>query len=497
MSGYTAQVMRHLVDPVGAGPLDAADAVGESGAVACGDQVRIQLSIRGRRVTAARFLAFGCPAATAAASLACERLSGATLDEGLSLSATDLDRGLGGLGAARRHGADLVADAVARAFEGWFSARLGDAGIPLRRDRIAVAMSGGVDSAVAALLLRDAGWDVVGVTMRLWHDPAAAAAERSCCSPETMRMARETSHALGIPHVAIDAADAFRQGVVDGFIEGYAKGLTPNPCVVCNGSVRFRLLAQAAALVGARGLATGHYARVVRTGGTATIAAARDAAKDQSYMLAMLPPAVVARLQFPLGDLTKTEVRERARCASLVAAEAVESQEVCFVGQGGYVPFLERNAGLADRPGDIVDADGVPVGRHHGYWRFTVGQRKGIGVAGPEPLYVLGTDAAANRVTVGPRTALASRRVELVDVVCHAPLDPGHAFELRVRYRGRPLAGRSLTPTDDASAVIELDDATDGVAPGQTAVVYQDGRVIAAGTIATSHSPHEVSCGLV
>lgn len=489
MPPYSAAVMRHLADPVGAGPMEAADAVGESGAAACGDVVRMQLRIDGRRVREARFLAFGCPAATAAASAACARLVGATLEDALRLSAADLEADLGGLSAERRHGPALVVDALAKALEAWFSTRLGRVGIPLAANRVAVAMSGGVDSAVAAMLLRDAGWDVVGVTMRLWHDPAAAAAERSCCSPETVQTARATAHALGIPHLTLDAAETFRQGVVEDFIAGYRRGVTPNPCVTCNGTVRFRLLAHAAALLGARGLATGHYARVVGgPGRRPAVARAADPDKDQSYMLATLTREMRERLVFPLGELRKAEVRALARDRGLVAAEAVESQEVCFVGAGGYVPFLERNAGLVAREGEIVDRAGTVLGTHGGYWRFTVGQRKGLGVAAPEPLYVLATDAERNRVVVGAREDLATAALRLEPAVAHDAIDPSRPFEVRVRYRGRPLRGRSAAPADDAALLVELIDPADGVAPGQTAAVYQDGRLIAAGTITQSVS---------
>ncbi|MFN8111447.1 MAG: tRNA 2-thiouridine(34) synthase MnmA [Thermoleophilia bacterium] len=487
MAPYSPQVVRHLAAPVGAGEMPHPDAVGESGAEACGDVVRIQLRVRGGRIREARFLAFGCPAATAAASAACARLAGATLDEALRVSARMLDEDLGGLDAARRHGPELVADAVARACERWFSDRLGTMGIPLHRGRIAVAMSGGVDSAVAALLLRDAGWDVVGVTMRLWHDPAALAAERACCSPETVRMARDTAHALGLPHLTIDAVQAFRAGVVDDFIAGYAAGRTPNPCVTCNGTVRFRVLSQAAALLGAHGMATGHYARVVADAARRpAVARAVDTDKDQSYMLAMLGRDTLERLHFPLGELTKPQVRGLADRAALPAADAVESQEICFVGQGGYAPFLERNAGLAERPGDIVDTAGRRLGTHPGYWRFTVGQRRGIGLAGPEPLYVVGTDPHQNRVTVGPREALHTWGLELSPAVGHDAVDPQRPFEVRVRYRGAPLRGRSMVPAADDTLLVDLEDPADGAAPGQTATIYQDGRLVAAGTIARS-----------
>ena len=472
--------MRHLAAPAGAGPMAGADAVGESGSASCGDLVRISLRIRGRRVREARFQAFGCGAATAAASAACARLDGATLADALRLGPADLDRDLGGLGPDRRHGPDIVSDAVARALEAWHTARLGDHGIPARPDRVAVAMSGGVDSAVAALLLRDAGLDVVGVTMRLWHDPAAAAAERSCCSPETVRMARAAAHALGIPHVTLDVAERFRSGVVEDFIAGYRAGRTPNPCVTCNGTVRFSVLSDAAALVGARLMATGHYARVERDDrGRALVSRARDAGKDQSYMLAMLDGRDRERLRFPLGDLTKDRVRAIARDAGLPGAEAVESQEVCFVGEGGYAPFLERS-GMAPRPGPIEDVHGRRLGTHTGHWRFTVGQRRGIGIAGAEPLYVLSTDAARNAVVVGPREMLSTAAVTLDPVRVHGALDDG-PLEVRVRYRGRALRGHAAEEGDGVR--ISLEDPADGVAPGQTAALYRDGRLVAAGTI--------------
>jgi tRNA-specific 2-thiouridylase len=471
--------------------MDSPDAVGESGSTSCGDLVRIFLRISGGRVREARFEAFGCGAAMAAAGAACARLGGASLDEAMRLSRETLDADLGGLGPARRHGVEIVEDAVARALESWHSARLGEAGIPQRAARVAVAMSGGVDSAVAAMLLRDAGYDVVGVTMRLWHDPSAAAAERSCCSPETVRLARAGAHALGIPHLTLDVAERFRAGVVEDFVAGYREGRTPNPCVTCNGRVRFSVLADAAALVGARMLATGHYARIERDpAGRPLVSRAHDAGKDQSYMLAMLDRPTRERLLFPLGDLAKERVRAIARGSGLPAADAVESQEVCFVGEGGYAPFLERSGGLTSRPGPIEDAAGRRLGTHGGYWRFTVGQRRGIGVAGADPLYVLSTDAARNAVVVGPREGLAVHTVDLEPARLHGEIGGG-PLEVRLRYRGRPLRGRAEETGDGVR--IDLEEAAGGVAPGQTAALYRDGRLVAAGTIAasqTAEAPH-------
>ncbi len=496
MPPYPVQAMRHLGAPVGAGGLAHPHAVGQAGAEDCGDVAIIEIAVADGRVIEAGFRVRGCGATTAAASVACERLAGARMDDAMRISATSLDADLGGLGPERRHGVDVVADAVTAAIENWYTPRLGtDPGRPMGTDptspmgtdptsplgtRVAVAMSGGVDSAVAALLLTDVGYDVVGVTMRLWHDPSALRDARSCCAPETVRLARETCAAIGIPHLVIDASERFRVEVVEEFVAGYREGRTPNPCITCNGEVRFRILSEAAALVNASGLATGHYARVDRTGGVPVLATAVDGTKDQSYMLARLTPDVLERLLLPLGEMMKDEVRAIAADRGLPAADAVESQDVCFVGVGGYAPFLERHAGMAPKAGDIVNADGQVVGTHDGYWRYTVGQRKGLGVASPEALYVLGTDAAANRVVVGTRDDLAARMIVVDDLVVHEITD--RTLDVRIRHHGQPLRGR-IVHRDGESAEVLFEDAAEAVAPGQTAALYDGDRLVAAGTI--------------
>jgi len=495
MPPYPAPAMRHLGSPVGAGGLAHPDATGQAGAEDCGDVAIIEITVADGHVTDAGFRVRGCGATTAAASAACERLIGASLDDAMRVSATALDADLGGLGPERRHGVDVAADAVTRALEAWYGARMGnstphpvpDTGRCLApgEDRVAVAMSGGVDSAVAAMLLVDEGYDVVGVTMRLWHDPVAARAERSCCAPETVRLARETCAAIGIPHLVIDAAERFRAEVVEDFIAGYRDGRTPNPCITCNGEVRFRILAEAAQVLGAHGLATGHYARVDRSSGTAVLATAVDGTKDQSYMLARLTGDVLDRLVLPLGDMTKDEVRALAASRGLPAADAVESQDVCFVGVGGYTPFLERQ-GVESEVGDIVDMHGSVVGTHDGHWRYTVGQRKGLGIAAPEPLYVISTDAAANRVVVGTRADLAARVIAVEDVVAHDI--PDRALDVRIRHHGQPFRGR-LVLTGDRSGKVVLEDAAEAVAPGQTAALYDGDRLVAAGRIAGASAP--------
>src|SRR3954463_15811449 len=279
--------------------------------------------------------------------------------------AVGLERPLNGLTlleAAAVPGETLAADALANALAQVFRAEPD-------RDRMAVAMSGGVDSAVA--LLR-AGRNAVGVTLRLWIDPAAPDSERACCSPEAVISARETCHSLGLPHLTLDLREEFRRAVVGPFIRGYARGETPNPCIRCNGSFRFAELLAFAERAGAARLATGHYARIVEHRGRRLLARARDPEKDQTYMLGRLDPRLLDRIWFPLGEQTKAEIRAEAADAGLRAATRTESQEACFLGGGDYRDFVARH-GVEEAAGEIVDEAGQKLGSHDGYWRFTPG----------------------------------------------------------------------------------------------------------------------------
>jgi tRNA-specific 2-thiouridylase len=334
-------------------------------------------------------------------------------------------------------------------------------------------MSGGVDSAVA--LLR-AGPEAVGVTLRLWLDPAGPSAERACCSPDAVVRAREACHALGLPHVTLDLREAFRDAVVRPFVDGYAAGLTPNPCTRCNGEFRFDRLVDFARRAGADVLWTGHYARIVERGGQRLVARATDPAKDQSYMLATVDPAILEHVGFPLGTSTKQEVRAEAAAAGLAVARRPESQEACFLAGGNYRSFRTRN-GVAPAPGAIVDQSGAVLGRHDGIWRFTPGQRRGIGVASAEPLYALRADAASNLLVVGPRTALAVRRVT-VEGALHLPVA---RVQAKLRYRSSPVA--ATVAALEGGFSLDLDEPAEAVAPGQVAVLYHDDAVVGAGVI--------------
>jgi len=375
-------------------------------------------------------------------------------------------RGLTLLEAAAVPGETLAADALANALSQVFRAEP-DPG------RVAVAMSGGVDSAVA--LLRG-GPQAVGVTLRLWIDPEAPDSERACCSPEAVIAARETCHALGLPHVTLDLREEFRRAVVAPFVRGYARGETPNPCIRCNGSFRFAELLAFAERAGALRLATGHYARIVEHRGRRLLARGHDPEKDQTYMLARLDPRLLDRIWFPLGEQTKEETRAEAGRAGLAAARRTESQEACFLGGGDYRDFLGRH-GVEQAEGEILDEQGRRLGSHDGFWRFTPGQRRGIGVAAGKPLYVLRTDSGANAVVVGPRESLA---VETISARGRLYVRVNRA-EVKWRYRS-PAVPAAVEETEHGFRLL-LDAPAYGVAAGQAAVLYEDDVVVGAGVL--------------
>jgi tRNA-uridine 2-sulfurtransferase len=393
-------------------------------------------------------------------------------DRIVDADAPGLERPLAGLTlleAAAVSGETLAVDALANALAQVF--RAGP-----HPERVAVAMSGGVDSAVA--LLR-AGPQALGVTLRLWIDPDGPDVERACCSPEAVLAARETCHALGLPHVTLDQREEFRRAVVAPFVRGYARGETPNPCIRCNGSFRFAELLAFARRAGAARLATGHYARTAEHRGRLLLARAVDEEKDQSYMLGRLDPRHLHRLWFPLGEQTKAETRAEAERAGLAAARKSESQEACFLGGGDYRDFLRRH-GLDAADGAVEDEEGRELGRHDGFWRYTAGQRRGIGVAAPEPLYALRTDARRNAVVVGPRAALACRSVRArgrlyVDA---------ERVVAKLRYRS-PAVAATVHATGGGFR-LELDEPAYAVARGQAAVLYEGDAVVGCGLVTSA-----------
>jgi tRNA-specific 2-thiouridylase len=471
----------HLTAPRGLGALADSPHCGAAGGAACGDLVRVAVRVGGDRIVQAGFDAEGCGAARAAGSAVVELVEGRPFLAAAGITPDDVAAALGGLIPPKRHAAVLAADALHRALGAAAKDSAGGLRLPPDPRRTLVAMSGGVDSAAAAQLALDAGDQVLAVTLELWSDPATDG-ERSCCSPQAVTGARALAHSMGIPHVTLDLRERFRAEVVDRFIGGYAAGVTPNPCVRCNGAVRFDAMLELAQTLGAARLATGHYARIARDEHGPLIRSARDQRKDQSYMLAKLDPAQLDRLSFPLGALTKDAVRSLARDAGLPVADKRESQDLCFVAGLGGRAFLRRHGGPRLRkPGEIVDAEGRVLGGHDGQHEFTVGQRRGLNLGGPEPLYVLRKEASSNRVTVGPRAALATTKVRLEDVRLYRPAEA--VEQVRLRYHARPLACRAR-PAGGGAIELELGEPAEVAAPGQLACLMRDDCVVGEGTIA-------------
>jgi tRNA-uridine 2-sulfurtransferase len=342
-------------------------------------------------------------------------------------------------------------------------------------------MSGGVDSSVAAARLLSQGFDVVGVTLHLWDYPDDGSVKSRCCAPEDIHDARRVADALGFPHYAFDRRELFQREVIEPFVDGYLGGETPSPCVRCNRGVKIKELMQLADRLDASRVATGHYARLLQRDGRTELHRGRDASKDQSYFLHMLDEATLSRLCFPLGDSDKAEVRAEALRLDLPGAAKGESQELCFVPSGRYDAFVSERGGERLRPGPIVDDTGRVVGQHEGVHRFTVGQRRNLGVALGKPSYVVGIDAEQGRIELGPVERLMAVSAELNDVTLAAGLKLPLDAQVQVRYRGTPLPARITSSATGARATFAQP--VQAVVPGQFAVFYDGDRVLGGGLI--------------
>ena len=481
----------HLTGPRGRGALADARHAGAAGGAVCGDLIRIAVRVEADHVAEAGFDASGCGAVQAAGSAVVELVEGGRFLDAARLGPNDISNELGGLSPAKMHAASLAADALHRALGA--AAKAGSAG-EIRIDppitgksgsrRTLVAMSGGVDSAVAAQLALDAGDDVVAVTLELWSDPEGDGS-KSCCSPQAVTGARALAHRMGLPHITLDLRDEFRRQVVDDFVAEHQAGRTPNPCVRCNGLVRIGEMLDLASALNADRLATGHYARIVRDEHGPLLAAARDARKDQAYMLSRLTPADLDRLWFPLAELEKPAVREIARRAGLAVADRAESQDLCFLAGIRRESLLDRLRTAPAQPGVVVALDGTVLARHEGLDRFTVGQRRGVGVASGEPLYVVGKDVGSGRVTVGPREALAVRDVEVESVELYR--DASSIDRVKLRYRSEPVGcsvAAALSAGRYPRIALMLNEPFMAAAPGQVACLLSGDRVVGHGLIA-------------
>lgn len=474
----------HLTSPQGLGRVPADDFTVTADGGACCDSIRFSVSVGEGALLDAGFDAEGCGAATAAGSAAVTLARGRSVLDAARIGPRQIAEELGGLSPGKLHAAELAADALARALGAAARERVA-LSPPPSGPRTLVAMSGGVDSAVAALRCAQAG-ETIAVTLELWAD-VENDAERSCCSASAVAQARALAHLMGLPHFTIDLRREFRDGVVEPFIAGFADGETPNPCVGCNGHVRLDAMLDFAEHLGADALATGHYARIAEEDDHAgpLLRVAADRAKDQTYMLSALSPSSLRRLRFPLGALTKPEVRQVAAEAGLPVASKADSQDLCFLAGTTRARFLARHGALGERPGTITDSSGRVLGRHSGHERFTVGQRRGLAVAAGTPMYVLDKDPVSNRVIVGPRGALHTTTVTVRSARLHRA--GTRVNRVKLRYRSKPLPARLIGDPPGgrhATLTIELADGVDGVAPGQLACLMDGELVIGWGTIA-------------
>jgi len=350
--------------------------------------------------------------------------------------------------------------------------------------KVVVAMSGGVDSSVAAALLKEQGYDVIGMMMRLWSEPGKEDSNR-CCTPDSMGQARRVAAKLDIPFYVVDAKEVFRNTVVEYFLAGYARGETPNPCLACNRQIRWTFLLDHALALGAEFMATGHYVRRSEAeGGLIQLLRAVDKNKDQSYVLHVLNQEKLRHALFPVGDYPKPEIRQIAEKYGLPTASRKDSQDLCFLAGEDYRSFLQRNAADMLKPGEIITQAGEVLGEHNGLANYTIGQRKGLGVASPVPLYVLGKNAVTNALVVGKQEELGSSELTARDVNWlsgEVPLDAFRA-EVKIRYTAKE-AWASVTPLDGAQARVQFDTPQRDITAGQAAVFFQGDVMLGGGII--------------
>ncbi len=345
-------------------------------------------------------------------------------------------------------------------------------------------MSGGVDSSVAAALLKQQGYDVTGMMLRLWSEPGKEESNR-CCTPDTMAQARRVAAKLDIPFYVIDAKDVFKETVVQYFLDGYARGETPNPCLICNRQIRWTFLLDHALALGAEYMATGHYVRrQIADDGRVELLRAVDHSKDQSYVLHVLNQNKLKHALFPVGDYPKPEIRAIAESFGLSTASRKDSQDLCFLAGEDYRNFLQRNAGEMLKPGEIVTRDGKSVGSHNGLANYTIGQRKGLGIASPVPLFVLGNNAEMNQVIVGEIdelgfTELTARNVNWTSG--ETPREPFHS-QVKIRYTAKEVEAR-VSPLEGGQVSVKFDAPVRDVTAGQAAVFYQGDLMLGGGII--------------
>ena len=495
MALYSEKVMDHFQHPRNVGVIENADGIGEVGNAKCGDIMKIYLKIDDDKISDVKFNAFGCGSAIATSSMATEMIKGKPVSEALQLTNRAVVEALDGLPAHKLHCSVLAEEAIKAAVKDYYdkhgiaydesSSRTARIVTTVKPEKILIAMSGGVDSSVAALLLSEAGCECVGATMRLFHnEDAGVSREKSCCSLEDVEDARSVAYQLGMPFYVFNFTDGFGEQVMDRFVDAYERGATPNPCIDCNRYMKFAKLVERAELLGCDAVATGHYARIEQENGRWLLKKAVDDSKDQSYVLYFLNQHQLAHLRFPLGTLHKTEAREIAEKHGLVNARKRDSQDICFVPDGDYARVIELRTGQKAKPGPFVDREGHVLGEHAGIIHYTIGQRKGLGLGIEHPYYVCEKRPEDNTVVLGPNEALFTTELDAGDfnwIAYDTPPAELHV-KAKIRYRQQEQPA-TVTQNPDGTVHVSFDEPQRAIARGQAVVLYDGDTVVGGGTI--------------
>jgi len=475
----------HFINPRNVGELTDADGIGTAGNSKDGDFLKIFIKVDGDIICRITFKAFGCPTAIASGSMTTELAAGRRLDEAAMITSQKVEAALGGLPVNKAQCSNIGAQALQAALEDLISRDGFKATRPMGKSRVAVAMSGGVDSSTVAALLKKEGYDVIGITMRL-HNEAPTASSGACCSPLDIGDARGVAGRLGFPHYTLDMRDRFASKVIERFCAEYLSGKTPNPCMECNREIKFKGLLEIARKLGAARLATGHYVDIRHSEATGRYLVYRsvDKNKDQSYMFWGASQEVLAKLIMPLGNQTKKTTRSIAENLDLAVADKPESQEICFIPDDDYRRFLTEYAGYEPLPGPIVNQAGELLGEHNGLPFYTIGQRRGLGVTHSEPLYVLEVRAGSNTVVVGTRSEFNTKTIKAgeVNFIPFDKLPAPMAVLVKYRYNMSPV-GAVIEAISETEVKVTFDTPRGGVAPGQSVVFYDNEMVVGGGVI--------------
>lgn len=473
--------LHHFYKPKNIGQIS--NIVGEAGG-SCGDFIKIFLKVANGIIKQASFLATGCPAAIASATAVTQMVANKHLFTAAKISSKDVQNWLKDLPPERLACANLAVLALAKAIENYCS--FNNFTFEQRAHRVLVGLSGGVDSATTAFLLKDKGFEVLGVTAKVFD--CKDQNSKSCCRPKDIEDARQVCQRLNIPHIVLDLQPQFKKEVIDRFCQLYLDGKTPNPCIDCNRFFRFQHLRQFAFKLGSSKMATGHYVRLVKNGKKVVVHRAVDKSKDQSYLFWAASQEILQNYLTPLGELTKKEVRLLATDLKLPVAAKQDSQDICFIPEGNYRHFLQQYLGLKPKYGLIVDVEGNVLGQHQGFYNYTVGQRKGLNLSHPTPLYVLRVEPKKNLVVVGRKEELWQKQFKVTNVNFIAGTPPNEfKAEVMLRYNA-PLVTAKVKLLNETDALVQFTSPTGPVSPGQSAVFYDSDLLLGGGLISGEDS---------